>query len=235
MKIEKALMGLIVPFTGMLLADSGASVVRIDRPPRVSANLPAHPTPDLLTRRKTSIAVDLKIQSGVNFVKHLVKKVDIILDPFRPGVLERIGLGPDVLCAINSRLIFGRMTGFRRDGQYSSMAGHDINYLSVSGVLSMIGRADERPYPPLNLIGDFGGGGLMLVTGLLQALYSREKSGRGQVVEANMVDGSSYLASMPRLGIKTSMWDKERGHNVLDGGCPYYDTYKTNDGKYMAV
>lgn len=151
-------------------------------------------------------------------MKHLAKKVDIILDPFRPGLLENTGLGPDVLCAINSRLIFGRMTGFRRDGRYSSMAGHGINYLSVSGVLSMIGRAVERPYPPLNLIGDFGGGGLMLVTGSLQALYSREKSGRGQVVEANMVDGSSYLASMPRLGIKTSMWDKERGHNVLDGG-----------------
>lgn len=220
----------------MLLADSGASVVRVDRPSRFSGTVLSHPTPDLLTRHKTSVVIDLKCKDGIDLIKDLIQYVDIVIDPFRPGVLEKLGLSPaDVLCTINPRLIVARMAGFRRDGKYSNMAGHDINYISVSGVLSMIGRSEQRPYPPLNLLGDFGGGGLMLVMGILQALYVRERSGRGQTVEANMVDGSAYLASMPRLGIKTQMWDKPRGQNVLDGGCPYYDTYETKDGKYMAV
>ncbi|CAG7923637.1 unnamed protein product [Penicillium olsonii] len=224
------------PFAGMMLADSGASVLRIDKPSRFGAEVASHPTPDLLTRHKMAIAVDLKAPSGVALVKKLVKSADILIDPFRPGVLEKLGLDPhNVLCKLNPRLIVARMTGFRRDGQYSRMAGHDINYLAVSGALSMLGRAHEAPYPPANLLGDFGGGGLMLVSGILQALYHRERSGQGQVVEANMVDGAAYLATMPRLGIKTRMWEHPRGHNTLDGGCPYYNSYPTKDGGYMAV
>lgn len=220
----------------MMLADSGASVLRIDKPARFAAEVASHPTPDLLTRHKGAIAVDFKRSAGIALVKELVKNADILIDPFRPGVLEKLGLGPqEVLLELNPRLIVGRMTGFRRDGQYSAMAGHDINYLAVSGVLSMLGRAGDKPYPPANLLGDFGGGGLMLVCGILQALLSREQSGYGQIVEANMVDGAAYLATMPRLGMKTRMWDRPRGMNALDGGCPYYDTYETKDGRFMAV
>lgn len=221
----------------MMLADSGESVLRIDKPSRFAGEVASHPTPDLLTRRKGAIAVDFKSPAGIALVKELVKSADVLIDPFRPGVLEKLGLGPrQVLLELNPRLIVGRMTGFRRDdSQYSSMAGHDINYLAVSGVLSMLGRAGEKPYPPANLLGDFGGGGLMLTCGILQALLSREQSGYGQIVEANMVDGAAYLATMPRLGMKTRMWDRARGMNTLDGGCPYYDTYETKDGQFMAV
>ncbi|CAG8425184.1 unnamed protein product [Penicillium salamii] len=220
----------------MALADFGASVLRIDKPRRSDKEVESHPTPDLLTRHKGAIAVDLKTPSGISLMKALIKGADILIDPFRPGVLEKLGLDPQgVLLKLNPRLIVARMTGFRRDGPYSRMAGHDINYLAVSGVLSMLGRANEAPYPPANLLGDFGGGGLMLFTGILQALYHRECSGDGQVVEANMVDGAAYLATMPRLGIKTPMWQHPRGHNTLDGGCPYYESYQTKDGKYMAV
>lgn len=220
----------------MMLADYGASVLRIDKPSRFAAETASHPTPDLLTRRKGSIAVDFKDPAGISLIKELVKHADVLIDPFRPGVLEKLGLSPsDVLPKLNPRLIVARMTGFRCDGPYSRMAGHDINYLAVSGVLSMLGRASDKPYPPANLLGDFGGGGLMLVCGILQALIARDQRGVGQVVEANMVDGAAYLATMPRLGVKTHMWDKPRGENTLDGGCPYYDVYETKDGRYMAV
>jgi alpha-methylacyl-CoA racemase len=226
----------IGPFAGMMIADAGASVLRIDKPIRFKGEVANHPTPDLLTRHKGAIAVDMKSPHGIELIKELAIKADILIDPFRPGVLEKLGLGPkQMLSKLNPRLIIARMTGFRRDGLYSRMAGHDINYLAVSGVLSMLGRDGEKPYPPANLLGDFGGGGLMLVCGILQALYSREKSGKGQIVEVNMVDGVAYLATMPRLGIKTPMWEHPRGQNTLDGGCPYYDTYETSDGGFMAV
>lgn len=195
----------------------------------------APPTGDLLTRHKSSIAVDLKSPAGIALVKELAKSSDIIIDPFRPGVLEKLGLGPDVLCAANPRLVYGRMAGFRRDGKYAAMAGHDINYLAVSGALSMLGRRGEKPHPPWNILADFAGGGAMLFQGILLAIISREKTGRGQVVEANMVDGASYLATFPRQALKTPMGSEPRGENVLDGGCPYYDTYETKDGKYVAV
>ena len=214
----------------MMLADAGASVLRIDR----AVDNPT-PSGDLLTRRKSAIAVDLKSSGGVGLVKELASRADVIIDPFRPGVLERLGLGPDLLCGLNPRLIYGRMTGFRRDGKYKDMAGHDINYLAVSGVLDMLGRAGEKPTPPINILGDFAGGGAVLFQGILLALTAREKTGRGQVVEANMVDGSSYLATFPRLGRKTSIGCNPRGRNLLDTGCPYYDTYATLDGKFMAV
>jgi alpha-methylacyl-CoA racemase len=213
----------------MLLADYGATVLRLDR-------APTQPSTDQLTRRKTSICVNMKSAAGIALIKKMIPHVDVVIDPFRPGVLEKLGLSPeDVLLKLNPRLIIGRMTGFRRDGKYSMMAGHDINYIAVSGVLSLFGRKGEKPYPPGNVVGDFAGGGAMCFIGILLALLSRERTGFGQVVEANMVDGSAVLASMPRLGLKTQVWNRERGTNMLDGGAPFYDTYETKDGKYMAV
>jgi alpha-methylacyl-CoA racemase len=179
--------------------------------------------------------VNLKSRGGIALIKELVKTADIVIDPFRPGVLERLGLGPDELCAINTRLIYGRMTGFRRDGKYADMAGHDINYLAVSGVLSLLGRSNEKPHPPQNILADFAGGGATLFQGVILALLGRERTGLGQVVEANMVDGAGYLATFSRFQLKTPTGGRPRGENILDGGCPYYDTYETRDGKFMAV
>ena len=151
-------------------------------------------------------------------------------------MLEKLGLSPeDVLQKLNPRLVVGRMAGFRRDGKYAQMAGHDINYIAVSGVLGMLGRKEQKPYAPGNILGDFAGGGAVCAMGIILAMYQRERTGRGQVVEANMVDGSAYLASMPRLGMKLPLWDQPRGTNLLDSGCPFYDTYETKDGGYMAV
>ncbi|KAL2118317.1 hypothetical protein VTJ04DRAFT_7977 [Mycothermus thermophilus] len=221
------------PFAGMLLADLGASVLRIDR---AGSSAPP-PTADFLTRRKSSVAINLKSPRGVAFLRALAARADVLIDPFRPGVLERLGLGPEVLCKLNPRLIYARLTGFRRDGRWKDMAGHDINYLAVSGVLGLLGRKDQPPTPPANLLGDFAGGGAMLVLGVLAALVVRERTGKGQVVEANMVDGAAYLASFVRLGIgaKSPAWDQPRGENLLDSGCPYYDCYQTKDGGWMAV
>lgn len=180
--------------------------------------------------------MNTKSAAGIALIKALIPHVDVVIDPFRPGVLEKMGLGPDeVLLKLNPRLIVGRMTGFRRDGKYKDMAGHDINYIAVSGVLSMLGRKGDKPHPPANILGDFAGGGAVCFMGILLALFNREKTGRGQVVEANMVDGASHLATFPRLNTKNPTWDQERGTNLLDGGCPYYDTYETKDGRYMAV
>lgn len=213
----------------MLLADAGASVLRIDRPG-------TQPTADYLTRHKSSIAVDLKSSAGISLLLRLAREADILIDPFRPGVLERLGLGPDVLLRENPRLVYARMTGFRRDGRYKNMAGHDINYLAVSGVLAMLGRKDEKPTPPINILGDFAGGGATLFQGILMALLARDQpGGRGQVVEANMVDGAAYLATFPRFATKTPAFDGPRGTNLLDTGCPFYDTYETRDGRFMAV
>ena len=180
--------------------------------------------------------MNIKSAGGLALIKKLVTEVDVVIDPYRPGVLEKAGLDPEnVLLKLNPRLIVARMTGFRRDGKYSQMAGHDINYIAVSGVLSMLGRKDEAPYPPGNILGDFAGGGAMCFLGILLALIAREKSGRGQVVEANMVDGSAMLATMPRLATKTPAWSGPRGTNMLDGGAPFYNVYETKDGGYMAV
>ncbi|KAE9364320.1 CoA-transferase family III [Stipitochalara longipes BDJ] len=226
------------PFAGLLLADNGASVLRVDRAIPNLTHSPSQlppPTSDILTRRKSSIAVDLKSPSGIAFVKSLIPHADIVIDPFRPGVLEKLGLGPNVLIGLNPRIILGRMTGFRRDGKYKDMAGHDINYIAVSGALAMLGRKGDKPLPPANILGDFAGGGATLFQGILLALLAREKSGKGQVVEANMVDGSAYLVTFPRMLMKTPMWNRPRGENTLDSGCPYYDTYETKDGQYMAV
>ncbi|KAA8647602.1 hypothetical protein EYZ11_004942 [Aspergillus tanneri] len=217
------------PFAGLLLADYGASVLRIDRPNAIST--------DQLTRRKTSITLDLRDVASRRVLFAALSSADVLIDPYRPGVLERLGLSPsEVLLKHNPRLIVARMTGFRRDGKYKDMAGHDINYIAVSGVLSMLGRSDASPYAPGNIIGDFAGGGAMCFLGILLALLTRSRTGRGQVVEANMVDGSAYLATMPRLNRQSVTWDQPRGENLLDGGSPFYDTYETKDtGKYFAV
>ncbi|KAI9726021.1 MAG: Isopenicillin N epimerase component 2 [Cirrosporium novae-zelandiae] len=225
------------PFAGLLLSDYGASVLRIDRPhPSAHTSSPPPPTSDLLTRHKSSICIDLKSSAGLSFFKSLLPHVDIVIDPFRPGVLEKLGLSPqDVMLKLNPRLIIARMTGFRRDGKYKDMAGHDINYLAVSGVLSMLGPANSLPYAPANILGDFAGGGAMCFLGILLGLVSRNTTAKGQVVEANMVDGSAYLTTFPRLLTKTPTWNGRHGTNLLDGGCPYYGTYETKDGKVMAV
>ncbi|KAF3771236.1 hypothetical protein M406DRAFT_59954 [Cryphonectria parasitica EP155] len=216
------------PFAGLLLADAGASVLRIDRPS-------PSPTPDGLTRHKTSIAINLKSPAGRALVLRLAREADVLIESFRPGVMEKLGLGPEVLLQTNPGLLYARMTGFRRDGRYKDMAGHDINYLAVSGVLGLLGRKDQKPTPPINILGDFAGGGATLFQGILLALLARAKTGKGQVVEANMVDGASYLATFPRLAKKTPAGDGPRGTNLLDSGCPFYDTYETRDGKFMAV
>ncbi|KAL8340512.1 hypothetical protein RB601_006559 [Gaeumannomyces tritici] len=229
------------PFAGMLLADAGASVLRVDRS-SPDAAAAAAPTADLLARRKASVAVDLKSARGVALVRELAASADVLIDPFRPGVLERLGLGPDDLRAqIDRGLIYARITGFRRDGRYADMAGHDINYLAVSGVLAMLGRAGQPPTPPWNVLADFAGGGAALFQGILLALAARNSKPaggrRGQVVEANMVDGAAYLASFPRFALKIPhLGGAPRGENLLDSGCPFYDTYETAErGRYVAV
>ena len=224
------------PFASLILADYGASVLRIDRPhPNAHTSDPVPSTPDLLTRHKSSISLDLKSIDGIAFLKDLLKRVDVLIDPFRPGVIEAIGLAPKETLASNPRLIIARLSGFRRDGQYATMAGHDINYLAVSGVLSGLGPKNGPPHPPANILADFAGGGLMCAFGILMALLQRAQSGKGQVVENNMVDGSAYLASMMRYGLRNPLWNKPRGENLLDGGCPWYDVYECKGGGYMAV
>ena len=226
----------IAPFAGLLLATYGASVLRIDRPhPQAHTADTPPPTSDLLTAHKTSITLDLKSPGGVSLLRAILRDADVLIDPFRPGVLETLGLAPADLLARNKRLVVARLTGFRRDGKYADMAGHDINYLAVSGVLSQLGRKGEPPYPPANILADFAGGGLMCSVGILIALLAREKTGKGQVVESSMVDGVNFLASMMRLGTKLPLWDQPRGENVLDGGAPFYDVYECKCGGFMAV
>jgi alpha-methylacyl-CoA racemase len=204
-------------------------VLRIDRPASTSG--------DLLTSHKASIALDLKSPSSLATFLALIAGADVLIDPFRPGVLEKLGLDPEsVLLKKNPRLIVVRLTGFRRDGKYKNMAGHDINYLAVSGVLNMLGKKGEPPFHPGNVLADFAGGGHAAFTGVLLALIHRATSGKGQVVEANMVDGVSYLGTFPRLLTKMPMWNAERGTNTLDGGAPYYGCYECKDqGRYMSV
>lgn len=224
------------PFASLILADYGASVLRIDRPhPNAHTPDPPPSTPDLLTRHKSSIALDLKSIDAIALLKDLLNHVDVLVDPFRPGVIEALGLAPTETLASNPRLIIARLSGFRRDGEYATMAGHDINYLAVSGVLSQLGPKNGPPHPPANILADFAGGGLMCAFGILIALLQRTRSSQGQVVENNMVDGSAYLASMMRYGLRTPLWDKPRGENILDGGSPWYDVYECKGGGHMAV
>jgi alpha-methylacyl-CoA racemase len=223
------------PFGGMLLADMGADIVRIDR--KGGANLPLaiDPTKDVLSRGRRSIAMDLKNPQAIEAVLSLVEKADIFIEGFRPGVTERMGLGPDALLARNPRLVYGRMTGWGQTGPWSSMAGHDINYIALSGALHHIGRKGEKPLPPLNLVGDMGGGGLFLAFGLLCALVEALSSGKGQVVDAAMIEGAALQMSA-QFGMRAmGLWNDARGTNLGDTGAHFYEVYETKDGAYMAV
>ena len=190
----------------------------------------------MLTSYKSSIVLDLKKSECIAFLKSMLSKVDVLIDPFRPGVLENLGLCPKTLVKEYPRLIVLRLTGFRRDGKYKDLAGHDINYLAVSGLLNQLGASGSPPSPPANILGDYAGGGLVGFVGVLLAIMHRSMTGNGQVVEANMVDGVSYLGTIPRLRTKEPVWNGERGTNLLDGGCPYYRCYECKDtGQYMSV
>lgn len=220
------------PHASMILGDLGADVVRVERPSKVPTPLPAR---DAMLRNRRSVAADLKSPEGRQLVLDLVAKADVLIEGFRPGVTERLGLGPDDCFKVNEKLIYGRMTGWGQDGPRALQAGHDINYISLNGVLHAVGRKGEKPVPPLNLAGDFGGGSMFLLVGILSALYERQTSGKGQVVDAAMVDGSSVLIQMMWAFRASGMWSDERGTNMLDTGAPYYDTYETADGRYVAV
>ena len=223
------------PFCAMMLADLGAEVLRVDRAERARLPRPDGPNLDLLNRGRRSVAVDLKSPAGVEVVLRLVEKADALIEGFRPGVMERLGLGPDVCLARNPGLVFGRMTGWGQDGPLAKAAGHDLNYIALTGALHAIGRADSPPPPPLNLVGDFGGGGLMLAYGILAALLERTRSGKGQVVDAAMVDGAAALMAIIFGAHASGWWRDERASNMLDGGAHFYDCYETKDGKYVSI
>jgi alpha-methylacyl-CoA racemase len=221
------------PYCAMVLADMGAEVVRVVRPgPTAFAGRPSH---DLLSRGRRSVCVDLKRAEGIDTVLRMVERADGLFEGFRPGVMERLGLGPDECLARNPALVYGRMTGFGQEGPLAQAAGHDINYIAVAGVLAHIGRAGQPPTPPINLIGDFGGGGLLLAFGMVCALLERVRSGRGQVVDAAMVDGAAALMTVFHGAQQSGFWKDERGTNMLDGGAPYYDVYETSDGRHVAI
>jgi alpha-methylacyl-CoA racemase len=221
------------PFGCMILSDLGADVLRVERPASCEPGLPAPVDP--LSRGRRSVGLNLKDPAGVELLLKLVTSADVLVEGFRPGVAERLGFGPDVCAQRNPGLIYARMTGWGQEGPLAPTAGHDIDYIAISGALYPIGRAGERPVPPLNLVGDFGGGGMLLAIGVLAALVERQRSGRGQVVDAAMVDGSALLTSFI-YGLRArGGWRDERGVNLLDGGAPFYDTYPTADGKFVAV
>ncbi len=221
------------PFAAMMLADMGAEVIRVDRADGRAANYP-DPTADYLARGRRSLALDLKRTEGRELLLRLVESCDALLEGFRPGVMERLKVGPDDCFERNSRLVYGRMTGWGQEGPLASTPGHDINYIALSGALHAIGRAGAPPTPPLNLVGDFGGGGMLLALGVLAALLESGRSGKGQVVDAAMVDGASLLMA-PLYGAHALGGWKERGTNVLDSGAPFYDVYETSDGKWISV
>jgi alpha-methylacyl-CoA racemase len=223
------------PFCGMMLSDMGAKVIRIDRAGNVRGGDPATPPVDVLARGRQSIGVDLKQADGVEVVLKLIEGADAIIEGFRPGVMERLGLGPDVCLARNPKLVFGRMTGWGQDGPYALAAGHDINYIALAGALEPIGRAGEAPVPPLNLVGDFGGGGMLLAFGVACALVDAQRSGEGQVVDAAMVDGAATLMAMFHSMRAMGVWNDERGTNLLDTGSHFYDVYECSDGNYISL
>ncbi|MFI5217646.1 MAG: CaiB/BaiF CoA transferase family protein, partial [Candidatus Limnocylindria bacterium] len=223
------------PFAGMMLSDMGAEVLRVDRAQSVQGGDPARPTLDFLARGRRSIGVDLKQAEGVDTVLCLIEKADALIEGFRPGVMERLGLGPDVCLARNPRLVYGRMTGWGQEGPLARVAGHDINYIALAGALDSIGRRGEPPLPPLNLVGDFGGGGMLLAFGIACALVERARSGRGQVVDAAMVDGAAALMTIIHGAHQSGWWKEERGANMLDTGAHFYEVYETSDGKYVSI
>jgi alpha-methylacyl-CoA racemase len=222
------------PFAGMLLSDMGADIVRIDRAQQVSGDF-SKPNLEALYRGRRSIGVDLKNPEGVETVLKLVESADALLEGYRPGVTERLGIGPDVCLARNPKLVYGRMTGWGQDGPYAQAAGHDINYIALAGALAHFGREGSKPTPPINLVGDFGGGAMFLAFGIVCALLEAGRSGKGQVIDAAMIDGAALLMTM-MWGLKAiGFWDEAMGVNVLDSGAPFYDTYETKDGKFVSL
>ena len=219
------------PFCGMVLADLGAKIIRVDRASAIGTGSKQ----DASNRGKKSIAVDLKSEEGVEVVLKLVETADAIFEGFRPGVMERLGLGPDVCSKRNERIVFGRMTGWGQEGPLANAAGHDINYISLTGALAAIGRPGSPPVPPLNLIGDFGGGGMLLALGLVAALLESKESNKGQVVDAAMTDGSALLMTMIYTMQSSGVWKTSMGSNLLDGGSHFYDTYECKDGKFISL
>jgi len=223
------------PFCGMLLADLGADVVRIDRRGARGGLIGALGATSLLDRGKRSIALDLKDEGDLAVVRALVERADVLLEGFRPGVMERLGLGPDELLALRPSLVYGRMTGWGQTGPLASSAGHDIGYIALTGALGATGRPDERPAPPMNLLGDFGGGGVFLALGAVAALVHARATGEGQVVDAAIVDGTAVLTTMIHGMLDAGAWRDRRGVNLLDTGAPFYDVYRCADGQFLAV
>jgi alpha-methylacyl-CoA racemase len=217
------------PHAAMILGDLGADVVRVERPQALADG------PDYTLRSRRSVTADLKTPTGQELVRTLVGRADVLIEGLRPGVAERLGVGPEELRERNPRLVYARMTGWGQQGPLAARAGHDINYISLTGALHAIGVAGARPTPPLNLVGDFGGGSMLCVLGILAALWERERSGRGQVVDAAMVDGASVLLQMTWSMLARGSWRDEPASNLLDSGAPFYDTYRCADGRYVAV
>jgi alpha-methylacyl-CoA racemase len=222
------------PMCAMLLADLGADIVRIDRRRESDTDSQRHPARDLLNRSRRSVAIDLKRPEGIAAAQRLVDQADVLIEGFRPGVMERMGLGPDPCLARNPRLVYGRMTGWGQAGPLAQAAGHDLNYIALIGALHAIGTRD-KPIPPLNLVGDFGGGALYLAFGICAALFERQGSGKGQVIDAAMTDGAASLATMFYSLLAQGAWRDTRAANMLDGAAPFYDTYETKDGKFVAI
>jgi alpha-methylacyl-CoA racemase len=216
----------------MILADLGAEVLRIDR---AGSSAAITPPEGPLDRGRRTVAINLKDPEGLETVRRLVAEADVFVEGFRPGVAERIGIGPEELLGVNERLVYARMTGWGQDGPLNQRAGHDINYIALAGALEPIARQGERPLAPLNLLGDFAGGGLLMAMGIVSALYERERSGQGQVVDAAMVDGASLFTAFMRGMHEVGLWQEEPGTNALDGAAPFYDSYECADGKYVAV
>jgi alpha-methylacyl-CoA racemase len=224
-----------VPFCGMMLSDMGADVLLVDRPGDPGLGVERERRYNLMLRGRRSVTLDLKSGDGAAAAQMLVDKADALVEGFRPGVMERLGLGPDILFARNPKLVYGRMTGWGQEGPLAPRAGHDIDYIALSGALHAIGRAGQAPVPPLNLVGDFGGGGMLLAFGVVCALLEARRSGKGQVVDAAMIDGASLLTTMFWGMQAAGRWTDTRGTNILDSGAPWYDVYETKDGEFVAV
>jgi len=222
------------PFCGMLLADLGAEVLRVERADVAARVDRSRPASNAMYRGKRAVGLDLKSPEGVAVFLRLCEQADAVVDVFRPGVAERLGIGPDDCRARNPRLVYGRLTGWGQDGPYAPMAGHDIDYIAISGALEPIGRAGQPPTPPLNVVGDFAGGGMLLAFGIVAALFEREHTGAGQVIDAAMIDGAALMMT-PFFAARASGFWGERGTNILDTGAPYYEVYATADGQWMAV
>jgi alpha-methylacyl-CoA racemase len=223
------------PFAAMMLSDMGADVIRVDRAANAMGGDPERPPADVLNRGRRSVALDLKSADGVAVLLDLVEHADALVEGFRPGVAERLGFGPEACAQRNPRLVYGRMTGWGQEGPYAPTAGHDINYIALAGVLAHLGRDGDKPTPPINLVGDFGGGAMFLAFGVVCALLEAQRSGRGQVVDAAMVDGAASLMTMMWAFSAMGIWSPERGTNMLDTGAHFYDTYECADGGYVSI